>query len=207
MLILTCRRECFLDAYTITQCPNCSRDISSLSTAGQQQVLCTIRNEGGIQPAFDILPTATEEAYLRAYPEERRGHAFLEFCREGDIDAVIHMIKEESEDDAEEEDQTDILRYVGTFEGISGSALHVAVRYQREEIAWLLLAMASEIDWSKFPQLVLQAMKSLGLSKDDRKGNPDIRTLKDDEGRTPQQLAEQVGGPWSSWVADGRFQP
>jgi len=203
---LTYRRECFLDAYTITQCPNCSKDISSLNNTGQQQVLCTIRNEGGEQPGFDILPTATEEAYLRAYPEERRGHAFLEFCREGDIDAILHLIKDDLEDDAEdEEDQTDMLRYQGTFEGIDGSALHVAVQYQQEEVAWLLLAMASSLDWSKFPAPVLQAMESLGLSKNDRKANPDIRALKDDKGRTPQDLAEEIGGQWSGWVADGRF--
>lgn len=201
-------RECFLDAYTITQCPNCNKDISSLSAPGQQQVLCTVRNEGGEQKNFDILPTATEEAYLRAYPEERRGHAFLEFCREGDIDAVLCLIKDDSEDDVEdEEEETDILRYTGTFEGIEGSALHVAIRYQREEVAWLLLAMASNLDWSKFPSPVLQAMESLGLSKSERKASPDIRTLKDDKGRTPLNLAQELGGSWSGWVSDGRFTP
>lgn len=205
---LTCCRECFLDAYTITQCPNCSKDISSLSNAGQQQVLCTIRNEGGEQSGFDILPTATEEAYLRAYPEERRGHAFLEFCREGDIDAILHLVKDDSEDDADdEEEQADILRYQGSFEGIDGSALHVAVQYQREEVAWLLLAMASDLDWSKFPAQVLQAMESLGLSKNDRKANPDIRTLKDGRGRTPLDLAREIGGQWSGWIAAGWFSP
>ncbi|KAK5079132.1 hypothetical protein LTR64_002447 [Lithohypha guttulata] len=199
--------ECFLESYTITQCPNCSKDISSSTTEGQQQVLCTVRNEGGVQPNFDILPTATEEAYLRAFPEERRGHAFLEFCREGDIDAVLHLIKDDPDNDIGEEDEeeTDILRYVGTFEGISGSALHVAVRYQQEEVAWLLLAIASNLDWAKFPQPVLQAMQSLGLSKSDRKAEPDIRTLKDDNGMTALDLAKEIGGFWSAWIADGRF--
>lgn len=32
--------ECFLEAYNITQCPECSEDISSLSADGQQQVNC-----------------------------------------------------------------------------------------------------------------------------------------------------------------------
>lgn len=204
-------RECFLDAYTITDCPSCSKNISSLSDAGQQQVLCTIRNEGGEQDGFDILPTATEEAYLRTYPEERRGHAFLDFCREGDVDAVFHLIKDDFEaeadadTDADEGSSGDILRYTGTFEGIEGSALHVAVRYNREEVAWLLLALASNLDWSKFPNPVLQAMESLGLSQSDRKGDPDIRTLQDDQGRTPIDLAQELGGVWSGWIADGRF--
>lgn len=201
-------RECFLDGSTITQCPNCSKDISTLSNAGQQQVLCTIRNEGGEQVGFDILPTATEEAYLRAYPEERRGHAFLEFCREGDVDAIIHLIKDDSEDDVEDdEEEVDILRYQGTFEGIEGSALHVAIQYQQTEVAWLLLAMASNLDWSKFPSNLLQAMESLGLSRSVRRGNPDIRSLQDTNGRTPLTLAQSVGGVWVTWVADGRFSP
>lgn len=118
------------------------------------------------------------------------------------------MIKDDSEDDAEvEEQETDILRYTGTFEGIEGSALHVAVRYQQTDIAWLLLAMASNLDWSKFPSAVLQAMESLGLSKSDRKATPDIRTLTDDKGRTPLDVAQEVGGQWAGWIADGRFTP
>lgn len=171
-------------------------------------MLCTIRNEGGEETGFDILPTATEEAYLRAYPEERRGHAFLEFCREGDIDAILHLMKDDSEDDFEDQEQeVDILRYQGTFEGIEGSALHVAIQYQRVEVAWLLLAMASTLDWSKFPSNVLQAMESLGLSKSDRRASPDIRTLQDSNGRTPLTLAQSVGGVWSTWVTDGRLNP
>ena len=30
--------ECFLEAYNITQCPNCEKNISTLSSNGQQQV-------------------------------------------------------------------------------------------------------------------------------------------------------------------------
>lgn len=201
-------RECFLDGYSITQCPNCAKDISSLSNSGQQQVLCIVRNEGGEQTGFDILPTATEEAYLRAYPEERRGHAFLEFCREGDIDAILHLIRDDSEDDFEDaEQEPDILRYTGSFEGIEGSALHVAIQYQRIEVAWLLLAMASTLDWSKFPPDVLQAMESLGLDRSDRKADPDIRSLQDANGRTPLALAQSIGGVWSAWTVDGRLNP
>ena len=205
-------RECFLEAYTITECPNCSKDISSLSSSGQQQVLCTVRNEGGVQQNFDILPSATEEAYLRAYPEERRGHAYLEFCREGDIDAIIHMIKDTDDDDSDDDDMsgnahpdTGFLSYTGTFEGIEGSGLHVAIRYRREDVAWLLLALGSTLDWSQFPPPVLQAMQSFGLSKEDRIAGVDIRTLKDSQGRSPKALAEELGGLWTSWVESGRL--
>lgn len=168
--------------------------------------LCTVKNEGGTQSGYDILPAATEEAYLRAYPEERRGHGYLEFCREGDVDAIIHLIKDSEEDDAEtEEDQIDILRYQGTFEGIEGSGLHVAIRYGQQEVAWLLLALGSGLDWSKFPPIVLQAMQGLELKKEDRRAKPDIRTLVDSEGRTPAALAAEVGGPWEEWLQEKRL--
>lgn len=121
---------------------------------------------------------------------------------------MLHLIKDDSEEDEDfEQQETDILHYTGTFEGIEGSALHVAVRYQQTDIAWLLLAMASNLDWSKFPSPVLQAMQSLGLNKTDRKAVPDIRTLKDDKGRTSLDVAQEVGGQWVGWIADGRFTP
>jgi len=173
-----------------------------------QQVLVTLQNEGGVQEDYDILPAATEEAYLRAYPEERRGHAYLEFSREGDLDAIIHMIKDSEEVDGEEDEEiADILRYRGTFEGIEGSGLHVAIRYNQQEVAWLLLALGSQLEWNKFPSLVLQAMQGLGLRKEDRSGDPDIRTLVDSDGRTPADLAQQLGGPWEDWLKDGRLMP
>lgn len=170
----------------------------------------TLRNEGGVQEGYDILPAATEEAYLRAYPEERKGHAFLEFCREGDIDAIIHMIKDDEggeQEDEEEAGHTDLLRYSGTFEGIEGSGLHVAIRYQQQEVAWLLLALGSQLPWDKFPDIVLQAMQGLGLSKEDRNGDPDIRTVLDSEGRSPAVLAQEVGGVWDEWLRAGRLNP
>ena len=200
-------RECFLEAYTVTECPNCSKDISSLSSSGQQQVLCTVKNEGGVQQRFDILPSASEEQYLRAYPEERVGHAFLEFCREGDIDAVFHLVKDSESNDAEEESQKfDILKYQGTFEGIEGSGLHVAIRYNQEQIAWLLLVLGSSLPWDQFPVPVLQGIKGLNLKKEDRSSEPDIRSLKDSDGRTAADLAREVRG-WSEWLQSGRLLP
>ncbi|KEF60260.1 uncharacterized protein A1O9_05110 [Exophiala aquamarina CBS 119918] len=200
--------ECFLDAYNITQCPNCDKNISSLSATGDQQVLVTLRNEGGVQTGYDILPTATEEAYLRAYPEERKGHAYLQFCREGDIDAIIHMIKDVDEQENDEEDEySDVLEYSGTFEGIHGSGLHVAIRHQQQEVAWLLLALGSQLEWSKFPDAVIQAMQELGLQKEDRNSQSDIRSLKDSSDRTPADVAKEVGGLWVEWLNEGRLNP
>lgn len=115
---------------------------------------------------------------------------------------------DDDEDEIElQSEKIDILRYQGTFEGIDGSALHVAIRHKQEEVAWLMLALASNLDWSKFPKAVLDAMQSLGLSKEDRRPSPDIRTLNDNNGRTPLDLAKETGAPWAHWVSDGLFTP
>ena len=50
-------------------------------------------------------------------------------------------------------------------------------------------------------------MESLGLSKEDRKATPDIRTLVSEKGQTPLALAQEVGEVWHGWIADGRFSP
>lgn len=199
-------RGCFLEAYSITQCPNCSADIASLGPDKSQQVLVTLRNEGGVQKDYDILPVGIEESYLRTFPEERKGHAYLEFCREGDLDAIIHMVKDVDEEEDEAGHQQDILRYQGKSEG-NGSGLHVAIQHQQQEVAWLLLALGSQLEWDKFPAIVIQAMSGLGLQKSDRKGEPDIRTLTDDNGRTPADLAKEIGGPWEEWLREGRLIP
>ena len=197
-----------MEGYTITQCPNCSKEISSLSSDGHQQVLCTVRSEGGEEKGFDILPAATEEAYLRTYPEERRGHAYLQFCREGDVDAIVQLIKDDQDADAEEgEEDFDIATYTGSTEELGGTGLHIAVKYGQEEVAWLLLAIASTLNWSKFPSVVLQAMEGLSLSKQDRRTGEDIRSQKDANGKTPKDVATQLGGRWETWLRDGLLNP
>lgn len=118
------------------------------------------------------------------------------------------MVKDVDEEENDEDDEhSDVLGYTGTFEGIQGSGLHVAIRYQQQEVAWLLLALGSQLEWSKFPDVVLQAMQGLGLSKEDRKAQSDIRSLKDSSDRTPADLAKEVGGLWIEWLNDGRLSP
>ena len=199
-----------MEAYPVTDCPHCSTPLSSLNAKGEHQDICTVRNEGGMQESFDILPSATDEAYLRTYPEERKGHAYLDFCRMGDIDALIHLIRSGSseEDDSEASaGSLDILRYTGSFEGIEGSGLHVAIRSGQQEVAWLMLLLGSSLDWSEFPPLVMRAMESTGLSKDDRSSKPDIRALKDNEGKTAAAVAKEIGGVWIDWSNSSRLDP
>src|SRR5690242_17088937 len=59
-----------------------------------------------LQTDLDILPLLTEESYLKAYPEDRKCRAFLEFCREGDYKAIVEMLQDDEigeDDDGDEE--------------------------------------------------------------------------------------------------------
>lgn len=200
-------RQCLLDAYSMTECPSCGRNILTIGTSGEQQIVCNLNNEGGLQTGLDILPLLTEESYLKAYPEERRCRAFLEFCAEGDIEAMVDLL--DDQDEAEEnsanvEPKTDVLRYQDPM-GSMNSGLHTAILNGGEEVAWLMLMLASNLKINQFPSEVLQAAKSLGIARDDQTGKLDIRLLKDAEGMTAEERAREIGGVWSTWLESGRL--
>lgn len=192
--------QCLLEAYEVIHCPHCSKALTSTNAAtNEAQILCNVRNEGGVQESLDILPLLTEELYLKAYPEDRKPRAFLQFCGEGDVEAIVELLQSSSEDDDEEEDEMDdyeqsaasqkpmdvdaILRYQDPI-GDMRSALHIAVVSGRAEVVWLLLLLASTLDPSRFPQEVQAAALQLGLARDDQRGKVDIRSLQDGHGRT-----------------------
>ncbi|KAF2101964.1 hypothetical protein NA57DRAFT_53904 [Rhizodiscina lignyota] len=205
--------QCLLDAYTVHECPNCSSELLTTSPSGVQQLLCTLNNEGGLQEDLDILPLLTEEAYLKTYPHERKCRAFLEFCREGDLQAIIGMIQDD-DDEEEEEDvmedeagnkaEVDILRYQDPL-GDMQSALHAAVTAGSREVAWLLLLLASNLDLQQFPAEVFQEAETLGIMRDDQTGKADIRSLRDSQGRSAEQIATEMGGVWTGWPGTGRL--
>lgn len=209
-------RLCLLDSYTYTECPRCGKDIIRITDQGSQQVLCNIKNEGGFQAGLDILSLLTEECYLRTFPDERRARAFLEFCREGDIEAMVGLLGDGDADEDDEnyeetekaeetkENRIDVLRYQDSISSME-SALHIAIRHGRIEVAWLLLLLASTLPTSNFPPEVLQAAEQLQISREEQSGKVDIRTLKDEEGRTAAGLAPVLGGLWKDWLASGRL--
>lgn len=178
---------------------------------GSQQLLCDLNNEGGLQEGLDILPLLTEESYLRAYPEDRKCRAFLEFCREGDFHAIVDLLKSCEDDDADdqypegqesqgrEKTVDEILRYQD-FLGEMQSGLHAAVENDHREVAWLLLLLASNLPELEFPALVFQEAGSLGVMRTEQEGLVDIRTLKDREGRTAAEMAAAKDGVWHGWV-------
>lgn len=171
-----------------------------------------------MQENLDILPLLTEESFLRAYPQDRICRAFLEFCREGDVSAIVDLLKsceDESGDEEEDEEMEDvapaprrtadeILRYQDPI-GDMQSGLHAAVAGGSREVAWLLLLLASELPELDFPALVYQEAAALGVMRADQSGMVDIRTLRDAQGNTAEQLAAEMGGVWNGWPGTGRL--
>ena len=197
----------------MSECPNCGRNLITNTPSGQQLLLCNIQNEGGLQERLDILPILTEESYLKAYPEERRCRAFLEFCGEGDVEAIVDLLNDGDDGDEDEESPVqgtghsiDVLRYQDQI-GSMDSGLHVAVQNQRIEVVWLLLLLASTLKIGQFPAAVLQAAQNFGLQRENQSGKADIRSLKDSRGMTAEQRAAGIGGPWTEWLQSGRLKP
>ncbi|KAK5115767.1 hypothetical protein LTR62_000856 [Meristemomyces frigidus] len=220
--------ECLLDAYEYTNCSKCNRSIvsrqagaSSSSSSSQEQIIVDLNNEGGLQEGIDIMPLLKEESYLRAYPEEQKCRAFLEFCREGDHRAVAELLKSCREDgDAEDDDidvsmddeptpptksMDDILRYQDPI-GDSQSGLHAAAQNGHREVAWLLLLLASDYPELEFPPLVFQEAGALDLMREGpMDGKVDIRRLRDAQGRSAEDIAKVVGVIWHGWIGNGRL--
>ncbi|CAO2653951.1 Nn.00g106840.m01.CDS01 [Neocucurbitaria sp. VM-36] len=210
--------DCLLEAYQITECPNCGKNIASTSSSGAQQVLCNLNNEGGLQKDLDILPLLSEESYLKAYPEDRKSRAFLEFCREGDYKAIIDMLQDDEvdeDDDGDEEMGDDehpgkevgidrMLRYQDPI-GEMQSGLHAAVQAQSREVAWLLLLLASNLDLLEFPPQVFQEAAALGIMRGLTEDKVDIRSLRDANGKTAEDIANEIGGVWVGWTGNGRL--
>lgn len=181
--------------------------------SGKQQILCNLRNEGGLQEALDILPLLTEETYLRTFPEERKCRAFLEFCAEGDIEAIVDLLDDEDEsqtnillDDRGMTKESDILRYQDSL-GSMSSGLHAAIANGKVEVAWLLLFLASKLPFSQFPPEVLNSAEELRIQRENQETKIDIRALEDSEGLTAAQYAMNAGGIWHEWISSGRLLP
>jgi hypothetical protein len=226
--------ECLLDSYEVSRCPACNADITSHPASGsssdadsQPRILVDMNNEGGKQEGIDIFPILQEESYLRAYPEERKCRAFLEFCREGDHKAIVDLLNsgddEDSDDSDEEIDDDDghanrenpmsgpskspaeILRYQDPLGGMQ-SGLHAAAANGHREVAWLLLLLASELPQIEFPPLVFQEAAAMGIMREDQDGLTDIRSLRDASGRSAEDVAVQEGGVvWNGWIHNQRL--
>lgn len=208
--------ECLLDTYELDKCPNCSQDItagssSSSSSSAAPQILVDLNNEGGLQRQIDIFPILKEELYLRAYPEERKCRAFLEFCREGDHRAIADLLKSCGEEDEDMDDDNgpsksadEILRYQDPI-GDMQSGLHAAAANGHREVAWMLLLLASNYPELDFPALVFQEAAALGLMREEQDDKVDIRSLRDAHGKTAEDVAKEAGVVWHGWIGVKRL--
>ncbi|KAL8951102.1 MAG: hypothetical protein Q9222_002906 [Ikaeria aurantiellina] len=199
--------ECLLDSYEMLRCPYCSKDILSHTSSGQEQILCNLTNEGGRQEGLDILPILKEESYLKTFPEERKCRAMLEFCAEGDVGAILDLLNDDQDEDFSLDGNAegaarpiDVLRYQDPTGSLS-TGLHIAISDGHEEVAWLLLLLASNLEPQSFPAEILQAAETLGARREDQTGKVDIRVLEDSNHRTAENLAHHLGGKWDSWVS------
>ena len=193
-------RECLVEEFSSGSCPNCASNITTQDASGLR-ILCSVHNEGGLQENLDIMPALLEEAYLKLHPLEMKQRAFLELCRNGDLPAIIEMLKE-TQDDENADDSgnldmnrdkvffVDMLSYRDPI-GDQFSALHCAVQGKSREVVWLLLLLASDLDLHRFPAAVIQEAAALGLGRDDVVGRSDLRSFRDALGRTAEQLAFQ----------------
>lgn len=121
----------------------------------------------------------------------------------------------DEDDDGDEEmgdaDQPDkevgidkMLRYQDPI-GEMQSGLHAAVQAQSREVAWLLLLLASNLDLLEFPAEVFQEAESLGIMRGLTEDKVDIRSLRDADGKTAEDLAKEIGGVWVGWTGNGRL--
>lgn len=193
-------------------CPKCHSNVATMTYDGREQVLCDYLNEGGFQEGLDVLPLLLEEGYLRTYPNERKPRAFLEFCRQGDVEAIVELlrIRSEGERDYDDEDHEEDARMTGDEENAASSdpdmttaeilryqdpiggmysGLHLAIVHQRMEVTWLLLLLASTLDLRSFPSEVHWKAEQLGLARENQSGLIDIRALQDTDGFTAKQCA------------------
>jgi hypothetical protein len=123
-------------------------------------------------------------------------------CAEGDVTGIVELLNS-IVDDPDEGDMSgaELLRYKDPLDG-GKSGLHVAIEKSQQEAAWLLMWLASEFPTSAFPEEVARAAQVMGAGRETARG-PDIRTLKDDQGRTAGDVAESMGNTWAGLLGAG----
>ena len=97
----------------------------------------------------------------------------------------------------------EILRYQDPIGGMQ-SGLHAAAANGHREVAFLLLLLASEMPEQDFPALVFQEAAAMGIMREDQTGLVDVRSLRDAQGRSAEDVAKQEGGAvWNGWGGKG----
>lgn len=198
------------------KCPSCdsylpvNRDGPSttnpfLNTPPGTTIPAHYTNEGGVQTDIDLLPFITEEAYLDSHPEARPARAVQVMCSQGDVTGVVELLRDASD---QVTDLGSLVRYQDPLSAMK-SALHLAVENTQEEALWLLLWLASAMPTTAFPEPARQAAEAMGVGRLTVTPDGDIRSLRDSQGRTPEDLARQMqmSASWSGLVEAGVLSP
>lgn len=208
--------QCLLDQSSdlalSLKCPACQGQVANnpagpsvtnpfLHAAAGASILARYTSEGGVQDNYDILPFVTEEAYLAANPEARPARAFHVMCSEGDVDGVVELLRDTEQGSAETPalSAPQLLRYQDPLGG-NKSGLHLAVEKGQDEVAWLLLWLASPLRTEAFPETAVAAAQAMGLQRPNAAPQDDVRALRDDQGRTAEAVAAAMGGHWAAAV-------
>jgi hypothetical protein len=165
-------------------------------------VLTRYHNEGGIQENLDIFPLIKEEAYLSANPSARPARAYMIMCAEGDVGGIVELLNA-IEEDSDEGDisPAELLRHQDPLDG-GKTGLHVAVEKSQQDVVWLLLWVASEFPTWGFPEEVANVAQAMGAGRETARG-PDIRSLRDEQGRTAEDVARSMGDTWAGLLEAG----
>lgn len=123
-------------------------------------------------------------------------------CGEGDVTGVVELLKA-LEEEPDEGDMTpaELLRFQDPLDGMK-TGLHVAIERSQQEAVWLLLWLTSSLQTHAFPDEVIHEAESLEAGRETAAG-VDIRGLRDEQGRTAEDIAGGMGNEWAGLLAAG----
>ncbi|KAH6652896.1 hypothetical protein BKA67DRAFT_303638 [Truncatella angustata] len=205
--------QCLLDQASEVgvslKCPSCQAQIATnpagpsvtnpyFFAASGARIPTRYHNEGGLQEDLDILPEITEEAYLAGNPEARPARAYHVMCSEGDVNGIVELLRDLSQDAGDEPSMntTQLLRYQDPLNG-SKSGLHLAVERAQDEVVWLLLWLASPLSTEFFPAAAVQQAQIMDIQRPTTTRDQDIRLLQDHSGQTAESVAASMDGIWT----------
>ena len=178
---------------------------SSSLPAQPQNLPTTYTNEGGVQQGLDILPDLKEEAYIIENPEARPARALQLMCAKGDVTGTLDLLHKVSRE-MDELQIARLLRYQDPF-AAGATALHLAVENFREESAWLLLWIASQLPADEFPEAARKDAESVSLQRSMAAIGDDIRLLRNEAGQTAGDVARTLGIIWAPFIQTGVLDP
>jgi hypothetical protein len=126
----------------------------------------------------------------------------MTMCGEGDVNGIVELLKAIQEDpDEGDMSPSELLRFQDPLDG-GNTGLHVAVKKGQQETVWLLLWLTSGLPTQAFPGEVQQAAGELEAGRETAQG-VDIRSLRDEQHRTAEEVAGSMGSTWAALLGAG----